>query len=107
MLFVDHILRSDALVPGFQRDGHPVFVGTADETNFLPLQAKIPGINIGGNVYAGQVPDVDRAVGIRQCGGDQGALKICHGFTFFRNGKDKGKLKEDRQNQEMYREKQR
>ena len=60
MIFVDHILRGNSLIAGFQRDGHPVFIGPSDEAHFLPLLAEVPGINIGGHIDTGEVPDVDR-----------------------------------------------
>lgn len=79
MIAVADILRCNPFFFGTNGDGHSVLVATADEDHVLLLQAKIAHIDVGRNIYPGEVSDVHTAVGIGQCGGDSGAFE----FLFF------------------------
>jgi hypothetical protein len=59
-----------------------MFIRSSDKQDLLPFQAEITGINIGRDVYACQVTDVYRAIGIRQSGCDQGSLEIAHSLGY-------------------------
>ena len=76
MIAVADVLRRDALLSGAYGDGHAVLVAAADEDNVLFLQTQIAYINVGRNIYTGQMADVNTAVGIGQGGGDSCAFKL-------------------------------
>jgi len=76
---VADILRRDTFFLGANGDGHSVLVTTADEDHILLLQTKIAHIDVGRNIYTGQVTDVHTAVGIGQRGGDSSTFE----FLFF------------------------
>ncbi len=71
VVFVDDILRGASLLAGRHGDGHAVFVGSADKERFAPAHAQVADIDVGGNIDAGQMADVDGAVGIRQRASDE------------------------------------
>ena len=73
---VDHFLHGDALFPGTDGDGHAMLVGTADEEHFLLFQTEVAHVDVGRYIYAGQVPDVYAAVGIRQGRCDQSTVEF-------------------------------
>ena len=74
MVAVYHVLGCTAFLLGTDGDGHTVLVASADEDDVLLLEAQVAHVDVGGDVDAGQVTDVDRAVGIGQ--------GRCHGSTF-------------------------
>ena len=59
-------------------NGHPMFVAAANESHLFALHSEVTGINIGRYVNSGQVANVNRSVGIRQRGRNQGAFVITH-----------------------------
>ena len=84
MIAVHHVLRGDAFLLGADGDGHSVFVGAADEDYIFLFQSQVADINVGRNINACQVSDMNRAVGIRQCRGHGGTfefLDICISFV--------------------------
>ena len=74
MVAVYDVLRRAAFLLGADGDGHAVLVASADEDDVLLLQAQVAHVDVGGDVDAGQVSDVDGTVGIGQ--------GRCHGGTF-------------------------
>ncbi len=64
----------------FGADGyrHAVLVRPAHKGYVFTAQAQVAHIGIGGQVCAGDVADVQRAVGIRQRRGDHISLKLFH-----------------------------
>ena len=79
---VDDFLGRDALLEGRERDGHAVFVRSADIKDGLATQAHIADVDVGGKIGPGDVAKVNVAVGIGERAGDQGALE----FLFGRHG---------------------
>lgn len=75
---VDDILRCNTFSLSLNGDGHTVLVATANHEDFAALEAKITGIDVGGDVYSGEVADVDGAVGVWESSGDEGAFEIFH-----------------------------
>ena len=55
-----------------------MLIATANESHFFALHSEVTGINIGRYVNSGQVANVNRSVGIRQCRRNQGAFKTTH-----------------------------
>ena len=76
MIVVHHVLRGDAFLLGADGDGHSVFVGAADEDYIFLFQSQVADINVGRNINACQVSDMNRAVGIRQCRGHGGTFEF-------------------------------
>ena len=74
MIAVHDVLRGHALILSLDSDGHTMLVATADHSHLAAIQTHITRINIGGNIYAGQMSDVDRPVGVWKGCGDQGSL---------------------------------
>ncbi len=73
----DH-LGGDALLAGLEGDGYAVFVGAAYVDHILPFQPQVAGVDVGRDVYAGQMADMDGAVGIGQGRSDQVSFKSGH-----------------------------
>ena len=71
---VDHLLRGDAFLAGFQGDGHAVLIRAPDEKDLFAFGAEVADVDIGRHIDPGQVADVNGAVGIGQGGGDGGAF---------------------------------
>ena len=67
MIAVHHVLRGDAFLLGADGDGHSVFVGAADEDYIFLFQSQVADINVGRNINACQVSDMNRAVSVGQC----------------------------------------
>ena len=61
MIAVHHVLRGDAFLLGADGDGHSVFVGAADEDYIFLFQSQVADINVGRNINACQVSDMNRA----------------------------------------------
>ena len=70
MVLINNVLRGNSLVQRFDGDRDPVFVGTTDEDDIGFVHPEKPDIDISGDIYSGQVTDMDRAVGIGQGGGN-------------------------------------
>ncbi len=65
VVFIDDLARGDVpFLPGAHRDGGPVFVGAANEHHVFAHQPQVAHINISRQISAGEVPDVQGAVGI-------------------------------------------
>lgn len=73
---VDDVLWGHTLVAGFDCDRHTMFVASTDHDDILAFHSEEPGIDVGGNIYAGKVADVDRPVCIGQGGCDKGAFEL-------------------------------
>ena len=71
---VDDHLRRYALLTRLDGDGHAVLVAAAHRDHVAAPQTEIARVDIRGDIYAGQVPDMDRAVGVGQSG--------CYEITF-------------------------
>jgi len=63
---IDDILRRNAFFLGLNRNRHAVLVGTTDKQHFLAAHSQIADVGVGGDVDAGKVTDVDRAVSVWQ-----------------------------------------
>ena len=66
MVAVYNVLGCAAFLAGFDGDWHSMFVAAADEHNLLALCAQIAHIDVGWDIDAGQVSDVDGTVGVGQ-----------------------------------------
>ena len=73
---VYYILRSDSFFLGTDGNGHTVFIGTSDEEYVFFLQSQVTDVDICRYVYTGKMPDMDRAVGIRESRGYCGSFKL-------------------------------
>ena len=78
MIAIDHLLGGNALGAGAQHDRHPVLVGAADVDYIALFQPAIAGKDIAGQVSPGQVPQVDRPVGIGKGAGNHISFLISH-----------------------------
>ena len=77
-------LRRAAFLLGADGDGHPVLVASADEEDFLLLQAQVADIDVGGHIHPRQVADVHRPVGVRQGRCHRGTFEILfHIWLYF------------------------
>ena len=81
MVTVNDILGSNALLTSLDGDRDAMFVRTADEEDLFTAEAKIPGIDVGRDINAGEMTDVDRAVGVRESGSDESSFEIFHVST--------------------------
>ena len=61
---VDDLLGGDALFAGTQGNGDTMFVGAAYHDDVASAQTQEAGIDVGRDVDAGQMTDMDRPVGI-------------------------------------------
>ena len=66
MVAVDDVLWRAAFLLGFDGNRHAVFVGTTNEQYLSAAHSQVADVGVGGDVDAGKVADVDRAVGVRQ-----------------------------------------
>ena len=91
MIPIHHILRRNSLFTSTYRDGHTMFIGAADEDHILLFQPEITHVNIGRHIYAGKMPYMYAAIGIRQCRGYGGSLKVllfhCSTYKLILNAK--------------------
>ena len=69
VVLVHNVLRTHALFPSLDRDGHSVLVAAADEQRVLSPQAKVADIDVPGDIGARKMADMDRTVGVRQGAG--------------------------------------
>ena len=79
VVFIDDLLRRDALLLRPHGDGGAVFVGAADKDGVFAQEAEIANIDIGRQVSADEVPQVQGPVGIGQGRRDQMAFRFTHG----------------------------
>jgi hypothetical protein len=84
MIAVHHFLGAATFVAGFQGNGYPMFIGSADGYDIFSPLPHITDIDIGGDVNACQVTQMNGAVCIRQGRGYQVSLVgfSCHGALF-------------------------
>ena len=76
VIFVNYVLRSAALLTRFDGDRHSVLVASADIQHFFTPHPEVAYIDVGRDIYSGQVSDMNRAVGIRQRAGYQCSLVV-------------------------------
>ena len=76
VIAVHNVLRRAAFFLGADGDGHPVLVASADEEDFLLLQAQVADIDVGGHIHPRQVADVHRPVGVGQGRCHRGTFEI-------------------------------
>jgi hypothetical protein len=69
MVLVNYFLWGDPLLPGLDGDGYAMLIGAADIYHLFPFGAEVADVDVGRDVYTGEVTDMDRAVGIWQGGG--------------------------------------
>jgi hypothetical protein len=53
-----------------------VLVGTTDKQDLLAAHPEIADVGVGRDINAGQVTDVDGAVGVRKCSGYRVTLEV-------------------------------
>lgn len=73
---VYHFLHRATFLAGTDGHGHAVFVRATNEEYLVAFETEVSGIDIGGNIDPSKVSNVHTAVGVRQCGGDEGAVKF-------------------------------
>ena len=66
MIPIDYILRSDTFSFSLQGNRYSMLIRSADMDHLFSFETQISGINISRNIYTGQMPDMHRAVSIRQ-----------------------------------------
>ena len=76
VILVHDVLRCAVLLLGLDGDGHAVLIGAADIKHILAPEPEIPDIDIGRDIHAGKMSDVDRAVRIRQRTGYERSFEI-------------------------------
>ena len=64
LVTVDDYLRGNVLLLGPEGDRRPMLVAPRHHQHLVPLGAMVPGEDVGGKVGAGQVAQVQRAVGV-------------------------------------------
>ncbi len=85
MVAVYYILGGDALFAGADGDGHSMLVAASDHLDILAAQAQETCVDVGGDIYPGEVADVYRAVGVREGSGDKSPFEVLlHLYILFR-----------------------
>ena len=80
VIFINLILRAVSLFLGADSDGKAVFVGAADVDHVGAAHFFETGENIGGEVGAGDMAEMDGAIGIGEGAGDKDLFLGCgHG----------------------------
>ena len=69
------VLRRAMLAAGANRYRYAVLIRSADEEDRLVAQAQIAGVNIRRDIDAGQMADVDPAIGVGQRSCDQRTIE--------------------------------
>ena len=64
MIMLEDLKRRQAAFVGFDRDRRAVAVGAADHQHMIAPQAMITGEDIGRQVSASQMPDMQIAIGV-------------------------------------------
>ncbi len=67
MILIDNRLWGGVVLDSPDRDRGAMFIGAADKGHVIVEHAEHPDIDIGGKICPGEVTDVERAIGIRQC----------------------------------------
>ena len=80
VVLIYHILRGYALVACLDGDGHTVLVRATNPDYISATQTQITHINIGGNIYARQVTNMYRTIGVWERRSHQISLIIFHRF---------------------------
>ena len=70
MIPIHHILRCHALFSRPQSNRHPMLIASANEQHLFTTQTLNPRVNVGWNIYTGQMPNMNGAIGIRKCCGN-------------------------------------
>ena len=83
MVFIHDFLRRNTLLSCFDGNGDPVFIRSPDEDHIFVVHSQETHVNIGGHIDSGQVSDMKRSVGVRECRGDRIALVTL--FSCFHN----------------------
>ncbi|OPZ72067.1 MAG: hypothetical protein BWY83_00832 [bacterium ADurb.Bin478] len=73
---INQLLRSDALLFRSDGNGHAVFICAADVQHIAFLHALVTNIDVRGQIGAGQMAQMDGAIGIGQCAGDKDAFHV-------------------------------
>ena len=73
---VDDLLRIDALFIRLDRDRRAVDVRPRHHEHVVATRSPIPGVDVGGEIRAGHVPEVQRALRIRPCNGHEHVLRV-------------------------------
>ena len=76
VVFVHDVLGTAALLACLDGDGHAVLVAAAHIQHLLSAKTEISHINVGRHINSGKMPDMHRAVCIRQRTGHQGSLEL-------------------------------
>ena len=80
VIAVYNVLRCDTFGLCLDGDGHTMLIASADHHHILAAQAQKTGVDIGRHVNSGKMPDVHRAVGIRESCCDKGSFKFMFHF---------------------------
>ena len=67
VIAVHHVLHGASLLLRTDGHGYAVLIAATHKEHLTSLQTQVSRINICWHIHACQVPDVDRAVGVRQC----------------------------------------
>lgn len=76
VISVHYILWGDTLGACLDSDRHTMLVGAAYEKHIGALEPEVSDINIGRDIYAGEMSYMHRSVGVRERRGDQSSLEI-------------------------------
>ena len=74
VITVHHLLGVHALLSRLQQNGNPMLIRPTDEDQVPARQALVPAIDVRGEISPGEMPEMNRAVRIRQRSGDEGSL---------------------------------
>ena len=69
---IHHFLRSDAFFSGSQCDWNAMLIAAAYEQHFFTGIAHVTHVSICRQINSGNVPDVNRSIGIRKRSGNGG-----------------------------------
>lgn len=69
--------EEDTFGAGLESDRHTMLVAATDECHGAAGKAEIACVDIGGHIYAGEMADVHRAIGVWERGGDECAYILC------------------------------
>ena len=81
VIAVHYILRRDALLAGTLGHGHSMLVGSSYEEHLLAFEAEVTHVDVGRHVYASQVTDMYRTVGIRKRRSDGRSLEFLFHYS--------------------------
>lgn len=78
VIIINDFLRSYAFFARFQRDGYPVFIGSANKQYVFPFRTKEANVDIAGEKTTGHVTDVERAIRVGKGAGNKVPLGGFH-----------------------------